>query len=124
MLVVPGLAGSDQRGNAMNARNYLAKAALLSFALFSCGAFAADPPSRLSLVVDCTHQTLPSQREVGELLGQQNFRQAYASRVSLMGEMHRACQRSHAETLNLVIDVPERNQMHGRLVANNTSGSQ
>ena len=106
----------------MNARNPFANSALLLTALFSAGAFAADPPTRMSLFVDCAHPTLPSQREVGELLGQWNFSQVYDSRLSLMGEMHRACRRNHVETLTLVIDVPNRNQPHGRLVANNTRG--
>lgn len=103
----------------MNACIQSVKTALLLTALFSSGAFAADPPTRVSLFVDCAHPTLPSQREVGELLGQWNFSQVYASRASLLGEMHRACQRSHVESLTLMIDVPGRSQAHGRLVANN-----
>ncbi|MEO7013971.1 MAG: hypothetical protein ABI127_06630 [Dokdonella sp.] len=108
----------------MNTRIPIAKAAMLLTTLFSCGAFAAGEPARMNIFVDCAHPALPSQSETGELLGQSNFSQVYASRASLMAEMHRACRRTHAESLNLVINLPGRNETHGRLVANNVNGRQ
>ena len=108
----------------MNACTHLAKTALLSTALFSCGALAADSPTRMILFVDCAHPTLPSQREVSELLGLQNFSQVYARRVSVIGEIRRACSRSEADSLKLVIDLPGHKHTHGRLVADNSNGKQ
>lgn len=104
----------------MNARTPFTSTALLLIALGSGGAFAAEPPTRMSIFVDCAHPTLPSQREVGELLGLQNFRQVYARRVSLMGEIHQACRLSQAESLNLVFETPDKIQIQDGLVANST----
>ena len=64
-----------------------------------------------SLVIDCAHPALPSQREVGELLGQDNFSQVYDSRRALMAETHRACHRAgvrHARLTRAKLARPAR----------------
>ena len=45
-------------------------------------------------VVDCRHRSLPSQRQVGEWTGQDNFAQAYDTREQLMADIGRACKRA------------------------------
>lgn len=58
---------------------------------FAGGPATAIPPE--AYLVDCAAPKLISQREVGELTGQANFTQVYATRTRLMGDVRRACQR-------------------------------
>lgn len=58
----------------------------------------AAPP----IVVDCARRALPSQRQVGEILGQANFSQVYASRARVMAEVGRACRKPEARHVRLV----------------------
>lgn len=55
---------------------------------------AEAPTGEQTLVVRCDQPVLVSQRAVGELAGQQNQGQVYATRERLMGEIRRACQRA------------------------------
>ena len=56
---------------------------------------AAEAPGRaVGIVIDCARPALPSQQDVGELLGQHNFSQVYATRGRLMAEARRACRRN------------------------------
>lgn len=75
-------------------------------------AWAQEPPTTLGGVqasvsrhiFDCSAPMLPTQREVGEWTGQQNFGQVYATRARLMVEVGRACQRPGATRVNLVLE--------------------
>ncbi|NDK39512.1 hypothetical protein DT603_11735 [Pseudoxanthomonas gei] len=65
--------------------------------LLSAAAAAAGPgmPTLTAngLVFDCQAPAMPSQRQVGELTGQANFSQVYATRARVMGDVRRACNR-------------------------------
>jgi hypothetical protein len=79
--------------------------------LASTSALAGEPPvtevapirAAALLSFNCEARMLPSQREVGEALGQHNFSQVYDSRARLMGEVGRACQRPGIERVDLVL---------------------
>lgn len=55
------------------------------------------------LTFNCEARVLPTQREVGDALGQYNFSQVYASRARLMSEVGRACQRQGVERVDVVL---------------------
>lgn len=79
---------------------------------------AVEPVQTVRLVFDCDARTLPSQRLVGETLGQHNFSQVYASRTRLMAEVGRVCQRPDAERVGLVLTSdPTRAKATDRRVA-------
>lgn len=89
----------------MNIRNTLAAALILSAA--AAPVFAGDAATgTVRIVVDCAHVTLPSQSQVGELLGLSNFSQIYAARAALVSEAQGACMRSHARQVALIRAVP------------------
>jgi len=77
-------------------RHCLASLCLLLLAAFhSFDSHAAEGQDRaIGIVIDCARPALPSQREVGDLLGQHNFSQVYATRNRLMAEARRACHRN------------------------------
>lgn len=92
----------------MNTRTPLTLLALLaSFGLATAHATEA-PAGEPGLVIDCAKPALPSQREVGELTGQDNFSQVYATRARLMAEAHRTCQREGITRVRLVMAPPAR----------------
>lgn len=75
-------------------RHCLTSLCLLLLASFhSFDSHAAESQGR-AIVIDCARPALPSQREVGDLLGQHNFSQVYATRNRLMAEARRACHRN------------------------------
>ena len=77
-----------------------------------------EPAPIVRLVFDCNARTLPSQRLVGEALGQHNFSQVYDSRARLMAEVGRACQRPGIERVGLVMAAdPSRPRPPDRRVA-------
>ena len=85
---------------------------------------AVEPVPTVRLVFDCDARTLPSQRLVGETLGQHNFSQVYASRTRLMAEVGRACQRPGTERVGLVLTSdPPRAKATDRRVARQESPS-
>ena len=52
------------------------------------------PPVRATgFVSECARRTLPSQRQVGEWTGLQNFGQVYAAREEVMADIGRACRK-------------------------------
>ena len=77
-------------------------AALASLALLPFAA-AAAPPATVSIEIDCAQRTLPSQRDVAQLLGIDNFDQAYAARTRLLANAQRSCKRTDAEQIILVL---------------------
>jgi hypothetical protein len=92
----------------MTTRTHLAILSLLaSFGFASVHATEA-PAGEPSLVIDCAKPALPSQREVGEVTGQYNFSQVYATRARLMSEARRACQREGVTRVRLVMAPPAR----------------
>lgn len=92
----------------MNTRTCLAFLSLFaSFGVASVHATEA-PASEPAIVVDCAKPALPSQREVGEMTGQYNFSQVYATRARLMAEARRACQRKGITRVRLVMAPPAR----------------
>ncbi|MFT3755450.1 MAG: hypothetical protein QM769_05805 [Pseudoxanthomonas sp.] len=62
----------------------------------------ASAAETAGIVFDCANPALPSQREVGELLGQSNFSQAYDSRTKLMAQLRRACKHEGARLVHLL----------------------
>jgi hypothetical protein len=92
----------------MNTSTRLALLSLFaSFGIASVHATEA-PIGQAALVIDCAKPALPSQREVGEMTGQYNFGQVYATRVRLMAEARRACQREGVTRVRLVMAPPAR----------------
>ena len=90
------------------------RTALISLALVSSAAVAADRPTpslppitaqATLYVTDCDKRALPSQQAVGEWTGQRNFSQVYATRQRLMAEIGHACQRSGVEQIHVVARV-------------------
>lgn len=61
------------------------------------------PIQAVLLSFDCEARTLPTQREVGEALGQFNFSQVYATRARLMNDVGRACQRTGVERVDVAL---------------------
>ncbi|MEL1263491.1 hypothetical protein [Pseudoxanthomonas putridarboris] len=105
----------------MNACNHIALALLSAAVGLAAAPIASAGPDGVPahIVIDCAHPRLPSQREVGELLGQHNFSQVYASRTALMGEARRACLRSQARSVRVVFDAPAARTVEKRRVADN-----
>lgn len=100
----------------MNTRTHLAILSL-SALLGVASAYATEAPiGEPSIVIDCAKPALPSQREVGEMTGQHNFSQVYATRARLMSEAHRACQREGVARVRLVM-VPSAAREPTRTVA-------
>jgi hypothetical protein len=92
----------------MNTRTCLALLPLLGpVGVASVHAMEA-PAGESAIVVDCAKPALPSQREVGEMTGQHNFSQVYATRARLMSEVRRACQRQGITRVRLVMAPPAR----------------
>ena len=94
----------------MNTRAPLLQAALLAaLALASAPAVAAGADAALApsegIRVDCRRPALPRQQAIGELAGQHNLAQVYATRQRAMGEVRRAC---HREGVAAVLLVPRR----------------
>lgn len=76
----------------------------IAIALAVCSPAAlAETPQPGSIVIDCADFALPSQRQVGELLGQYNLGQVYASRTRLMANARRNC-KGGAERVVLVVE--------------------
>ena len=91
---------------AMNIRTRIALlSALASFGIAPIHATEASVREP-GFVIDCANPVLPSQREVGEMTGQSNFGQVYATRARLMSQARRACQREGATRVRLVMAVP------------------
>ncbi|MCY7313904.1 MAG: hypothetical protein LH491_09825 [Pseudoxanthomonas sp.] len=84
---------------------------------FAAGPATATPPEAY-LLVDCAAPKLISQREAGELTGQANFTQVYATRTRLMAEVRRACRREGITRVAIVqpqkIDKPRLALQPGR----------
>jgi hypothetical protein len=107
-LATPGTTRVTAKETAMNVRTCLVLLSLsASFGAASIHATEA-PVGETDIVVDCAKPALPSQREVGEMTGQYNFSQVYATRARLMAEAHRACQRDGVARVRLVMAPPAR----------------
>lgn len=101
----------------MNIRTHIALLSLLaSFGVASAHATEV-PVGEPNIVVDCARPALPSQREVGEMTGQYNFSQVYATRARLMAEARRACQREGVARVRLVTAAPRAARESARTVA-------
>lgn len=84
----------------------LSRLALPTALLFATSmAVASSNPSTptAEVLVDCSSRALPSQKAIGEMLGQHNFGQVYAARSRLMVEASRACQREGTSQVRLVL---------------------
>jgi hypothetical protein len=83
-------------------------------------AFAQDslPPIQVApYVANCERPSLPTQRQVGEWTGLQNFGQVYAARERLMADIGRACQRPGVDRVKVVIEDGQGREDAGRRVA-------
>ncbi|MET0892686.1 MAG: hypothetical protein ABWY01_03855 [Pseudoxanthomonas sp.] len=75
-------------------RRILQTALAMTLLLSSTAAVAGEPTLTANgLVFDCSAPAQPSQRQVGELTGQANFSQVYATRARVVGDVRRACNR-------------------------------
>jgi hypothetical protein len=83
--------------------------------LASSAAFADAKPAT-ELLVDCGTRALPSQKAVGEMLGEANFGLVYSARTRLMVEANRACNRPGTSQVRLVL-VPDASNPKGRRAA-------
>ena len=92
--------------NRQSLQNVLAWGLLLAATTSSAGTPASAPMPAPTLSFDCSAPVLPSQRAVGELTGQNNLTQVYATRTRLMAEVKRACQRSGTMRV-VVMPLPE-----------------
>lgn len=110
----------------------MVRQSLLATALaVSAAAFAAEPPptdvapirAAALMSFHCEAPTLPTQREVGEALGQHNFSQVYASRARLMNEVGRACQGPGVERVDVVLQQTQGPPRHSRYVALQAAGA-
>jgi hypothetical protein len=91
---------------AMNACIHITAACLAGSLLVSAPTRAAPDTSPRQVVIDCAQPRLPTQREVGDLLGQHNFAQVYASRAALMAEARRICARGPAQMRRVAFESP------------------
>lgn len=92
--------------NCQNLQNLLACGLLLTTTTAVAGTPAPAPVPAPILSFDCAVPVLPSQRVVGELTGQNNLSQVYATRTRLMAEVKRACRRSGTKRV-VVVPPPE-----------------
>jgi hypothetical protein len=83
--------------------SHLALPTVLLFATSMAVAAGNPPPPAAEVLVDCSSRALPSQKAIGEMLGQHNFGQVYATRSRLMVEASRACQREGTSQVRLVL---------------------
>lgn len=100
----------------MNAKFFLLSSSLSLLVAGAAGcapvAFAGEAQplpqvQAVQYVFDCTApRALPTQREVGEWTGQNNFAQVYETRQKLMAEVTRACNRAGIEQVQLVREQP------------------
>lgn len=97
--------------NRQSLQNVLACALLLAATTAVAGTPAPTsapvPAPAPALSFDCAVPVLPSQRAVGELTGQNNVAQVYATRTRLMAEVKRACQRSGTTRVVVMPPPPE-----------------
>ena len=95
--------------NRQSLQNVLACALLLAATTAVAGTPAptSAPVPAPALSFDCAVPVLPSQRAVGELTGQNNVAQVYATRTRLMAEVKRACQRSGTTRVVVMPPPPE-----------------
>lgn len=80
-----------------------------------------SPAPGTPIGVDCADRALPSQREVGQMLGQHNLGQVHASRARLMAEVARACQREGVAKVLLIPAKSADGQAVDRSVASQRS---
>ncbi len=102
----------------MNSRSYIAG---LVFAIIASPVAAQEPPRSLPTVeveavvyvADCAERSLPSQRQVGEWTGQDNFSQVYATRQQLMAGIGRACRKDGIGQVRVLsVATPVARELH------------
>lgn len=89
----------------MNTFFHAATVALLAALGTAAGpaARAADPPpARPFVVIDCDRAVAPPQHVIGELAGEHNLAQVYATRQRVMAEVRRGCLREGIDAVVLV----------------------
>ena len=74
----------------------------IALAVVSSPAIAETPQPATSIVIDCADFALPTQRQVGELFGQHNAGQVYASRTRLMVNARRDCKGGASQVILVV----------------------
>ena len=95
------------KDQAMNSRSYIAA---LAITILAGPVVAQEPPRSLPTVeveaivyvADCADRSLPSQGQVGEWTGQDNFSQVYATRQQLMAGIGRACRKEGIGQVHVV----------------------
>ena len=81
----------------------------LGLSLAAAAAPAQEPPPLPAIevsgyVADCSHPTLPTQRQVGEWTGLQNFGAVYDAREQLMADIATACRRPGVANVHVVFE--------------------
>jgi len=84
----------------------------IALAVLSSPAIAETPLPTNSIVIDCADIALPTQRQVGELLGQHNLGQVYASRNRLMANARRDCKGGVAQVILVVEPAQDARREH------------
>jgi hypothetical protein len=85
----------------MNKHNFISAFAIAASLLASATACAGPQAQVTEITVDCQTRALPSQAEVGSMLGIDNFSATYAARSRLMVDVARACQRRGIEQVRV-----------------------
>ena len=91
----------------MNAKAIIASLFLLSATTVAAargGATTLPPIQVTQYVADCSHPILPTQRQVGEWTGLQNFGAVYDAREQLMADIATACRRPGVANVHVVFE--------------------
>lgn len=88
----------------MNLRTPVLTSLALSLVALSVSAAETRPLRLTEIIVDCNARTLPSQSDVSNLLGIDNFSEAYAARTRLMAEVGRACKKAGSQQVRVALD--------------------
>jgi hypothetical protein len=103
--------------NAMNIRFHIAIGLLAVAApCFAQEDLASLPPIQVTQYMsDCARPSLPTQRQVSEWTGLQNFGQVYDARERLMADIAQACQRPGVGRVQVVLQAEPRKESERRV---------
>lgn len=87
----------------MNKSNHFSLPVLAAALFAASTAFASPRPAVAEIIVDCQTRALPSQTEVGSMLGIDNLSAAYAARSRLMVDVAHACRRQGADQVRVTL---------------------
>lgn len=92
----------------MHAMTTIASLLLLAISATAAAQQTLPPVQATQFVVDCERMAMPSQRQVGEWTGLQNFGQVYHARLQLVARIGHACRRPGIDRVQVVTNaVPD-----------------